>query len=136
MRHSVERDEVVFAGRVQLDVLDQDHLLVPGLEDRGEHVTRLLAETGELFLVGPGDPVGGLQETVPIRVLADRDEDLADGAGDTLAVHRSRGQFAHACSPSSPVEPWVRSSFSDPRTSDPLSIASSFLERTGGRSEG
>ena len=44
VRDAVERDEVVLAGRVDLDVAHEHELVVPDLEERLQHVVGVLPE--------------------------------------------------------------------------------------------
>src|SRR5690348_9546405 len=81
-----ERDQVMFARPVQLDVADDDHLVVVRVEDGGEHVLRALPQPGELLGVGPRDPRRGVAQAVALRVLADREQDLPDRALDARQV--------------------------------------------------
>jgi hypothetical protein len=69
---------VVFAHAHDFDVPDQDELFVVRLERRGKHLGRVDPQAGEQLGVRAGDPGRGALETVAVRVLADRDEDLAD----------------------------------------------------------
>jgi len=91
VRDAPERHQVVLADRGQLDVLDQHHLVVAEVEGRGEDVLRLLPEAREYLLVRPGDPGRGLQQTLAVRVLAHREEQLADGVLGPLLVEGPDG---------------------------------------------
>ena len=53
-----------------------------GLERRGQHLGRVDPQAGEELRVGPGHPGRGALQAVAVGVLADRDQDLADGALD------------------------------------------------------
>ena len=81
-----ERDQVMFARPVQLDVADDDHLVVVRVEDGGEHVLRALPQPGELLGVGPRDPRRGVAQAVALRILADREQDLPDRALDARQI--------------------------------------------------
>ena len=70
--------------------LHQHHLVVAEVEGRREHVLRLLPQAGEDLRVRPGDPGRGVPQAVAVRVLADRDEQLADGPAHALGVVRAR----------------------------------------------
>ena len=74
-----EGHEVVLAHRPQLDVAHQHHLVVPDVEGGGEHVLGTLAQTRRQLGVGPGDARRGVVQALPLRVLTDREEQLADG---------------------------------------------------------
>ncbi|GAA4594330.1 hypothetical protein GCM10023107_30120 [Actinoplanes octamycinicus] len=78
MRDALERQQVVLAHALHLDVADQHELLVVRLEGGGEHGRRVHPEAGEQLRIGTGDPGGGPRQAVPVRVLTDRDEDLPD----------------------------------------------------------
>src|SRR6202012_1194863 len=52
----------------------------------GEHVLRALPQSGELLGVGPRDPRRGVAQAVPLRVLADGEQDLPDRALDARQV--------------------------------------------------
>jgi hypothetical protein len=77
---------VVLAHAHQLDVADEHEFLVVRLERRGENGGRLDAQAGEQLGVRAGDPGRGALETVAVRVLTDRDEDLPDRFLDTAQV--------------------------------------------------
>ena len=49
----------------------------------------VLVEAAEDLGVHPGDAVGGLQEALAVRVLADGQQDLADGTADAVEVDRA-----------------------------------------------
>jgi hypothetical protein len=79
---------MVLAHRHHLDVADEYELLVVGLERRTEHLRRLDTQPGEQLGVGASHAGRGLLQTFAVRVLADRDEDLADGRLDPRQVDR------------------------------------------------
>ena len=81
-----ERRQMMLAGAVQLDVAHQDHLVVIGVEDRGEHVLRLLPQAAELLSVGPGHAGRGVPQAVTFRVLADGQQDLMHRSLDAGSV--------------------------------------------------
>lgn len=56
------------------------------LEGRRQDLGRVDAQAGEELGVGAGDPGGRLAQPVAVGVLADGDEDLADGRLDALQV--------------------------------------------------
>ncbi|GAB3967609.1 hypothetical protein GCM10027615_17410 [Plantactinospora veratri] len=78
MRRATERQQMVLAEAHHVDVPDEYEFLVVGLEGGGEHLGRVDPEPGEEFGVRPGDPGRRLDQTVPVRVLADGDQDLPD----------------------------------------------------------
>ena len=96
VRHAVEGHQVVLAGRVHRDVLDQHQLVVVLVEGGRQDLGRVLPEPGEGLGVGPGHPGGGVPQPVAVRVLPDRDQQLADGAAarsrlvDSAAADRAR----------------------------------------------
>src|ERR1700733_357546 len=59
-----------------------------GVEDGGQHVFWLLSQAGELLGVHPRHPGRGAEQPVALRVLADGEQYLADGALNTLLVNR------------------------------------------------
>ena len=68
-----------------------------GLEGGAEHLGRVHPQAGEEFRVGTGDPGRGLEQTVPFRVFAQRDQDLPDRSLDPAQIDdlldRSAGEF-------------------------------------------
>ena len=66
--------------------LHQDDLVVVGVEDGGEHVLGALPQPGELLGVHPRDPGRRVDEPVPVRVLADGEQYLADRPLDPRLV--------------------------------------------------
>ena len=89
MRHTVERHQMVFAGGVQRDLVDQHQLVVLLVECGVQHGVGVGVQTGEHLLITAGYPGGGVRQTVPIRVLADRKEQFADrGLGTCLVKDR------------------------------------------------
>src|SRR5207248_4583847 len=105
VRASVEGDEVVLAVAGDRDVANHHHLVVVGLEGRDDVVTRVLAQPTEDLLVHVGDTARRELEAVPVRVLADRLEDLPYGALDARLVELARllvggkgaDALAHSC---------------------------------------
>jgi hypothetical protein len=89
MRHSVERNQVMLAGAVHLDVLDQHHLVVSEVERGGQHVRGALPEPCEGLPVGPGDARRGVPQTVPVRVLTNADQQFSDRCLDPGLVEGS-----------------------------------------------
>ncbi len=77
---------MVLAGRVHRDVADEDEFLVSFVEGRVENVVRVRVQPGEHFAVCPCDASrGGVEQTFPIGVLTDRDEQFPDrGFGSGL----------------------------------------------------
>jgi hypothetical protein len=79
---------MVLTGAEHRDVLDEDQLLVMLVEGLLQHGVRIGIEAGENLLVGPGDSGRRVAEPVAVRVLADRDQQLAYGCFGTGPVHR------------------------------------------------
>jgi len=71
-----EGQYVVFAQRIQLDVLDQHHLAVVGAEQRtvGDFLERLLIALAQV-LHGFGGAFGRVEQTLAGNVLAELAED-------------------------------------------------------------
>src|ERR1700689_1614064 len=86
MSSTKKRHQMMLTHAVNLNVPDQHELVVVGVEHRGQHVLGALAETGELLRVGPGHPGRGVLEPVPLRVLADGEQDLPHRPLDTRCV--------------------------------------------------
>jgi hypothetical protein len=82
---------MVLAHGEHLDVSDQDQLVVPEVERGGEHVAGVLVQPGEDLGAGPGDAEGSVPQAVAIGVLADADEELADGGLDPGNVEPRAG---------------------------------------------
>ena len=105
MRAPVERNEVVLAVAGDRNVADHHHLVVVGLERGDDVVTRVLPQPAEDLLVHVGDAARGEPESISVRVLADRLEDLAHGALDARLVELPRllvggngaDAVAHSC---------------------------------------
>src|SRR5262245_35825793 len=87
MRIAEEWRQVMLAGREHLDIADEDHLVVIGVEDRAEDILRMLCQPGELLCVGSRDPAGSVLDSIPVRVLADGEQDLAYGTLDPLEIN-------------------------------------------------
>ncbi len=51
-----------------------------------QDLLRILPQAAEHLSVRPCHPLRGVAEALPIRILADSDEDLADGSDDPLMV--------------------------------------------------
>ena len=84
-----ERQQVVLAQRVELDVAHHDHALVRLLEHRvadrvGHRHPVALGEKAQRGL----DPLGRLDQALPRRVFAQRGEDLAHLVGERRRVRR------------------------------------------------
>jgi hypothetical protein len=91
-----ERQQVMFAQRVQLDVLHQHHLAVVGAEQRavGDFLQRLLVATAQV-LHGLGGALGRVQQTFARNVLAELAKDrgvvLFQGHGKSCWVSKGAG---------------------------------------------
>ena len=86
---AVERQHVVLAERVELDVLQDHHVVRARLEPRAVH------DLGDVLPVAarqerkrPRDPLGGLLESVACGVLAKLDEELLHELRDLRLVRR------------------------------------------------
>ncbi len=83
---SLEGEQVVFAAGDQVDVLEQHHLVVAQAGHGGQVGLGFLPETGEYLLVGTGDTGRGVAQPLPVRILADGDQELVYGVLGSLAV--------------------------------------------------
>ena len=101
----------MLAQRVERDPLDDDHLAVADVEDGAvDQPVRVDAVAAGQLEPHPVHPLGRAQQPLALGVLADLDEDLADGLLDAAvgragprALEPVRGSaFATVGSPSSP----------------------------------
>jgi hypothetical protein len=79
--------QMVLAGREELDIADEHHLVVTCIEDGRQDVLRMLGQPGELLGVSSRDAAGSFLDAVPVRVLADRQQYLAYRALDPPEVN-------------------------------------------------
>ena len=86
MRHAVERHQVVLTGRVERDVLHQHHLGVGDVEGRTQNLAGILVQAREELRVGTRHTCRGLLQAVTVRVLTNREQNLADGSLNTRLV--------------------------------------------------
>ena len=78
-RGAEERQQVVLAQRVERDVLDDDHLAVADVEDRAvDQPLGVDVVAGGQLRVHPVDALRRPDQALPVGVLADLGEDLAD----------------------------------------------------------
>src|ERR1035438_4136230 len=103
VRRTKKGHQVMLAGAVNLDVPHQHQFVVVGVEHGGQDVLSPLAQPGELLREGPGDPGRGVPQPVPLRVLADGEQDLLHRALDTCGVEVGAQRF----SPDEPPWPWL-----------------------------
>ncbi len=122
MGHSRERQEVMLAHAEDLDVADHHEVVGAAFvgERPGEVAGRVGAEAGEDLAVGARDPVGSIAQPVALGIFADRDQDLAHGAGDAgfvegavprsaaLGDRRRGARGRHAGPISTPQRRWMR----------------------------
>ncbi len=82
------RDEVMFAGRIQWYVPEEDQ--VPAIasgEVFFQMLGRVFGESGEEVGVGVGDAAGGFEESLPLGVLAYGRKDFAHRPLDARPVY-------------------------------------------------
>src|SRR5438874_6713941 len=77
---------MMFTDGIERNVLDHHHLVVPRLEGGGEVAVGAVLNAAEDLLEHLGDALGRALQPVPVGVLADRLEDLADGLLDAPPV--------------------------------------------------
>ena len=99
VRGAVEGHQVVLAGRVHRDVLDQHELVVVLVERGRQHVERVLPEPAEGLGVGAGDPAGGVLQPGPVGVLPHRDQQLAHRRGGSRLVDPPGPRRTGRCGP-------------------------------------
>ena len=78
MRDAVERHQMVLAGGVHRDLLDQHQFVVLLVKGGVQHRIRVGVQPGEHLLVRARDPGGRFLQPVPVGVLTDRDQQFAD----------------------------------------------------------
>jgi len=84
---SVERDKMVLTRRVERDVLDENELFVIEVEGHAEDILWRLMQAGERLRVRTGYPLWGVTEPAAVRVLSDRNQNLADGRFYPHEIH-------------------------------------------------
>src|SRR5579875_3391205 len=115
----VKRRQMVLAGREDLDVADQHHLVVIGVEHGAEHRRGILPQPGELLGERPGHPPGRVPQAVPARVLADGDQDLPYRPLDPGEIDLVAAQRGAPPRPSSPRMPMPNGSSIGPGRAPP-----------------
>ena len=90
---AMEWEHVMLAERVELDVLDEDHLVVIlGEDGTVQDIRHGLVGAGRQEGEGLGHALRGLQEAFPARVLADGMQNTRDGPFHG-AFRRGRPEF-------------------------------------------
>ena len=84
--HPVERHQVMLAGGIERDLLDDHHLVVILVEHGVQDALGLGVEPGEHLAVGARDAGRRVLQALSIRVFADRVEQLADRGLGALLV--------------------------------------------------
>ena len=82
-----EGEDMMFTKRGHRQVTDDDQVARLLGEAPFEVASGVLQKAGEEVSVGFSDTLGGLDEALPFRVLADGDEDLAHRPRDARLVH-------------------------------------------------
>ena len=86
MRLSDKRQQVVFAHRMEVDVLHDHHRIVFLGEEFLQVLRRVLVQALEQLGVHPGDALGRLDQPFAIRVFADRAQNFPHRSFDTRFV--------------------------------------------------
>src|SRR5512132_3762510 len=84
----MERHQMMLTDRIQLDVLDEHHLVMTEVEGGGEDFLRALPKACEHLMEGPRDALRCPAQALAVGVFAEGDEQLADGRLRSLAVVR------------------------------------------------
>src|SRR3954463_13269414 len=103
----MERHQVMLAGGIERDVLNDDHFTVAEVEGPVQDGKGIFMEPAKQFLSGAGYAGRGVGQSRPFRVLPDGQKVLADGPFPPWPVHTfGDGRFrrqdrAHASARSS-----------------------------------
>jgi hypothetical protein len=92
VRLAREREQVVLAQRVELDVAQQHDLVIALVEDGLQVAAGVVLEARHQLAVRPGDPVGRLEQAFAIGIFADGDKDFPHGPLDAGDVDAGVGQ--------------------------------------------
>src|SRR5512147_1311017 len=89
VRTAGEGQQMVLADAEDLDVAHDHQVVGAGLvrEDATEVIRRVVAHASEHIAVCARDTRRGFDQTIPVGVLADRDQDLPHGPLDSLQVN-------------------------------------------------
>src|SRR6516162_11011285 len=81
MRFADERDHVVLAVGMQLDIAQHDDIIIARnfVEGAGQHVERALMIAGKKLIVGADHPLWGLAQAFARRIVAGIGYERADG---------------------------------------------------------
>ena len=142
VRDTVKGNQVVLTQRVDLDVLDQHHLVVPEVERGGEHVCRRSC-ADRTTVSGTCGPLGqGVsRKPVAVGVFADRDQQLTDGCCGAVVVVGPASRLSRAAKSGRPLallsDPGGSASSRPPRRCSlgDVSAEDSLRLRTGPRSD-
>ena len=83
---SVERQQVVFAGAVELNVLDDHEFFVTHIEYRRQDILGILSQTTEHLCVASRHTLRGLAQSIAVGVFPYGDQQLTDRSGDGVSV--------------------------------------------------
>lgn len=87
MSHPVERHQVVFARRVEGNVLHEDKLFVVKVKRGGEDLRRMLVQAREDLRIGLGNTLGCVLQASAVRVFTNSKQDFAYCCFDARAVY-------------------------------------------------
>ena len=95
---SVKRQQMVFAGAVELDVFDDHELLVPHIKHRRQDVFGILSQSTEHLCVTSCHTLRSFAQSIAVGVFSYGDQQLTDRGGDGVSVVlpcRGTGVGAH-----------------------------------------
>ena len=78
--------KVVLAHAIERDIPEDNHLIMSDFKANLEVLGGVYPSAGKDLFVHVGDPSRSVQETVTVRILANRAQQLFDGGLDSLVV--------------------------------------------------
>ena len=87
MSDAVERHQMVFARRVEGDVLHEDKLFMVKVKRGGQDIRRVLVQAREDLSIGLGNALGRVMQAPAIRVFTDGEQDFTYCCFNARAVY-------------------------------------------------
>jgi hypothetical protein len=87
-------EKMMLAEALEPNILVEDHLVIFDGECLRQVDPGILVQPLEDFGIHPSHAVRGFDQSFPIGILADGQENLADGASDPFEIHVRRGTAA------------------------------------------